>query len=209
MPYITLSSAVYAEVMRDSCSASSGDSDGDGSTKKSHSAAAAAAAAAEFAICKQIFTRANLLQKVGLTHFKKIKKVLCREDFFSPKEKELFYNGLPEFESKAEWAVREESLSMAANWVKVPLDEIDQNNFFSRIQHRVTQLSKDEILQQGTQGWKDWARSNIDWKLEEWIDDYTKKAISWLARRVIKLEDGGEEDVDGGQNEKLQKHSHL
>ena len=175
---------------------SSGGSDGDGSTKKSHSAAAAAA---EAAICKQIFTRANLLQKVGLTHFKKIKKVLCREvelDSFSPKEKESFYNGLPEFESKAEWAVREESLSIAADWVKVPLDEIDQNNFFSRIQHRVTQLSKDEILQQGTQGWKDWARSNIDWKLEEWIDDYTKKAVSWLARRVIKLEDGGEKEEE-------------
>ena len=175
---------------------SSGGSDGDGSTKKSHSAAAAAA---EAAICKQIFTRANLLQKVGLTHFKKIKKVLCREvelDSFSPKEKESFYNGLPEFESKAEWAVREESLSIAADWVKVPLDEIDQNNFFSRIQHRVTQLSKDEILQQGTQGWKDWARSNIDWKLEEWIDEYTKKAVSWLARRVIKLEDGGEKEEE-------------
>ena len=180
---------------------SGGSSDGDSNTKKTHSAVTAAAV--EDTICKQIFIRANLLQKVGLAQFKAIKETLCRgaESELSPKEKERFHNDLPELESKAQWAVREESLSMAADWVKVPLDEINQNNFFKRIQHRVIQVIRNEILQRGTQGWNDWMRSNVDWKLGEWLDDYTKKAVSWLARRVIKEENGRKEEEEEEEEE--------
>ena len=139
-----------------------------------------------FALCNLIRSNASYLQRIGQKQFYEKERWV---------ESEL--PELCEFFSKAQWVIREESLAMGARWAKIRLADIDTLEFFRRVRLRINQAIQGDILQEGTQSWKDWKQAEGDTSKcrSTWTEDYTKKAIRWLATQILKI-DAGENDED-------------
>ena len=139
-----------------------------------------------FALCNLIRSNAAYLQRMGQKQFYEKERWV---------ESEL--PELCEFFSKAQWVIREESLAMGARWAKIRLADIDTLEFFRRVRLRINQAIQGDILQEGTQSWKDWKQAEGDTSKcrSTWTEDYTKKAIRWLATQILKI-DAGENDED-------------
>ena len=140
-----------------------------------------------FALCNLIRSNAAYLQRMGQKQFYEKERWV---------ESEL--PELCEFFSKAQWVIREESLAMAARWVKIPLADIDTSEFFRIIRLRIKRAIQGDILREGTQSWQDWRQAEEDPRKcrSTWAGDYTKKAIRWLATQVLKIDAGENDDED-------------